>query len=304
MKVLVTGSNGFIGRHLSSAIKTTHIVIGQIRNTGVDFLPTADLIEMDISGESDWDECLRGVDVIVHLAAVAHNKSNDGDYISEVNVDGTIRLALLAADSGVKRFIFISSIGVFGPQLSAPFSELSPCNPCSPYAESKFKAEQALQEISEQTDLEVVIIRPPLVYGVKAPGNFQRLVRLVQLAPLLPFGLCDNKRSVISIDNLVDFISVCIDHPDAKNDVFCVSDGVDVSIKRFTNEIAKGLGKRMPQFPIPNIIFKMFGAVTGKQDQIYQLIGDLLIDSRKAQNVLGWAPPFTMGYTLSKLERN
>lgn len=302
MKVLITGSNGFVGSYLTNKLKFTHRVIGHGRSScnrsNID-----DYLKVNIDSESNWKEHLTGINTIVHLAAVAHNNSNDPDYINEVNVKGTINLAEQAAKCGVKRFIFISSIGVLGNNTTntLPFEEHFNVAAHSQYAQSKLDAEIALLQIANETRLEVVIIRPVLVYGTGAPGNFGKLVSLVNQMPMLPFASCKNKRSFISVDNLVDFISRCIDHPKAKNESFCISDGNDVSIREFTDGIAIGLNKKLIQLPIPMFIFKLLGKITGKSEPIEQLIGDLQVDSSKARNLLDWTPPFTMAETLSKL---
>ncbi|BAJ01461.1 NAD-dependent epimerase/dehydratase family protein [Shewanella violacea] len=303
MKILVTGSSGFIGNILSQYLEHKHSIIRHGRQ-GV--IASADnLCRVNINNNSNWEQCLQNVNAIVHLAAVAHNKSNDPDYINEVNVKGTINLAQQAVKMGVKRFVFISSIGVLGNDTNnaKPFDEHSNVLPHSEYAQSKLDAENALLKIAEETDLEVIIIRPVLVYGKGAPGNFDKLASLVNKVPILPFALCDNKRSFISVDNLADFISVCLEHPKAKNEVFCISDGVDVSIKEFTNEIAKGLHTGLLQVPIPNYIFNLIGKITSRKAQIDQLIGDLQVNTNKAKTLLDWTPPFTMADTLSRLTR-
>lgn len=305
--ILMTGASGFIGRAMfEPLLKSKHqfsIVARNKQNV------TPSIIEFlvdSICSDNNWTNELQGVDVIVHLAAVAHNTSNDPNYINEVNVKGTINLAEQAVAMGVKRFIFISSIGVLGNSttnkkiydehtIGAAHSE---CN------QSKFDAEKALLKISEETELEVVIIRPVLVYGASAPGNFGQLVNLVHKLPTLPFAMCKNKRSFISVENLADFICTCIDHPKAKNEIFCISDDNDISIKGFTDEIAKGLNKRLIQLPIPMSILKLLGKITGRSEQIEQLIGDLQVDSSKARNLLDWAPSVTMAETLSKLTIN
>ncbi|MFT5759974.1 MAG: nucleoside-diphosphate-sugar epimerase [Alteromonadaceae bacterium] len=305
MKVLITGSNGFIGSTLTSKLKLTHTVIGHGRSS-CNSLNTSDFLKVNIDSQSNWKELLKGINTIVHLAAVAHNNSNDPEYISEVNVKGTINLAEQAVKSGVKRFIFISSIGVVGNSTTntLPFDEYSNAAAHSQYALSKLDAEIALLKIAEETELEIVIIRPVLVYGVSAPGNFGKLVGLVNKVPMLPFGVCENKRSFISVENLVDFIDVCITHPSAKNEIFCISDGVDFSIKEFTNGIAVGLNKKLIQLPIPVFIFRLLGKITGKIEAVEQLVGDLQVDSSKARKLLSWTPPVTMAKTLSKLTNN
>jgi nucleoside-diphosphate-sugar epimerase len=300
MKILITGSNGFIGRTLTNKLKLGHTVIGHGK-TGDNISNSSDFFEVDIDSQSNWQECLSGVNAIVHLAAVAHNNSKAPELINEVNVKGTINLAQQAVKNGVKRLVFISSIGVLGNSTSKPFDERSIESPHSDYAKSKLDAEQALLKVAQETGLEVVIIRPVLVYGAGAPGNFGKLVNLVQKMPFLPFALCRNKRSFISVDNLVDFISTCVEHPKAKNEIFCISDGEDVSIKEFTNGIAEGLSKKLIQLPIPVFIFKLLGLITGKAEMIDQLVGDLQVDSSKARELLGWTPPVTMAETFKKL---
>lgn len=302
MKILITGSGGFVGNFLTSRLKRKYTVIGH----GVESNSNSqkkNFFGVNINRKSSWHECLQNVNTIIHLAAVAHNNSNDPDYINEVNVKGTINLAQQAAKMGVKRFVFISSIGVLGnsTENGKVFNESSAVSAHSQYAQSKLNAENELLKIAEETGLEVVIIRPVLVYGLGAPGNFGKLVNLVKKVPMLPFALCDNKRSFISVDNLADFITACIEHPKAKNEIFCISDGADVSIKEFTSGIAKGLNKSLLQLPVPNFIFKMLGAITGKQDQIGQLVGDLQVDSSKARELLDWSPPYTMDQAMASL---
>jgi nucleoside-diphosphate-sugar epimerase len=302
--ILVTGSSGFLGSvMLANLLKRKNKISTVVRSKQKINNSINEIVIDGISSENNWKSHLVGVDVIIHLAAVAHNNSTDPDYINEVNVNGTINLAQQAANKGVKRFIFISSIGVLGNSTtnSLPFNEHSSVAAHSQYAQSKLDAENALLTIAEETDLEVVIIRPVLVYGLSAPGNFGKLVNLVNKVPMLPFALCSNKRSFVSVDNLVDFISICIDHPKAKNEIFCISDGHDVSIKEFTDGIANGLNKRLIQLPIPLFIFTVLGKITGQSEAVEQLIGDLQVDSSKVKQLLDWTPPLTMAETLSKL---
>ena len=302
--VLLTGSSGFLGSVMLSKLLKRNNKVTAATRTKQSEMPCVNQVVIDgISGNNNWGDVLHGVDVIIHLAAVAHNYSKDLNYINETNVRGTINLAQQAVKSDVKRFIFVSSIGVLGNSTSntLPFDEYSDVSAHSQYAQSKLDAENALLKIAEETELEVVIIRPVLVYGAGAPGNFGKLVKLVQKTPFLPFALCRNKRSFISVDNLVDFISTCVEHPKAKNEIFCISDCVDFSIKEFTNGIAVGLNKKLIQLPIPVFIFRLLGKITGKSEPIEQLVGDLQVDSSKARQLLDWTPPFTMAETLSKL---
>lgn len=307
-KVLVTGSNGFIGSHLCKLLQPNYELLKSVRAENILHTNGPDIIKVNVHGNTDWIAALKNVDTVIHCAAIAHNNSTDPNYIHEVNVEGSVNLALQAFNHGVKRIIFISSISVLGNRTTNNyvFNEDSPILAQFEYSQSKSKAkaEVELLKISKETGLEVVIIRPVLVYGANAPGNFGRLVNIVNKLPMLPFGSCKNKRSFISVDNLIDFVSVCIEHPKAKNEVFCISDGEDISIKEFTYAIAKGLDKKLLQLAIPNFIFDFLGLITGKKDQIQQLTGDLQVDSSKARKLIGWKSPFTMEQTLKKLSKS
>ena len=299
-KILVTGSNGFIGNRLVSVLSDDFIVKAVVRQ-----LKSSNGLEKiyeigEISGSTEWKSCLNDVNTVVHLAGVAHNNSNVDYNINEVNVKGTINLAEQAAKMGVKRFIFISTISVLGNKSIKPLNEDSLMCPQSYLAECKCKAEKALLKIANNSGLEVVIIRPALVYGVDAPGNVGKLIRLIKKIPFQPFTLCKNKRSFISLDNLTDFISACIEHPNAINEIFCISDGYDISTQEFTDEIAKGLNKKLIKLAIPIWIFRFLGLVVGKREQIEQLIGDLQVDSSKASELLDWYPKKTMTETFNK----
>lgn len=299
--ILLTGASGFIGSHLTDRLQSDYRLSGQVRRLVNPKVDTESFFKLNVNGQSDWRDLLASVNTVIHLACIAHNKSFDHNYIKEVNVDGTVNLAQQSAKKGVKRFIFISSITVFGHSVSSSFNEDSNLNPYLYSAKLLVEIESKLLKIGLETGMKIVIVRSPLVYGVNAPANIDKLFNLVKRLPVLPFALCENKRSFISIDNLVDFIDVCISHPKAANEVFCISDGVDVSIREFTDEIAKGLNKKLIQLPMPIFLFKLLGFITGKSNLIEQLIGDLQVDSSKARTLLDWAPPKTMTETLSKL---
>jgi nucleoside-diphosphate-sugar epimerase len=300
MKVLITGSGGFIGQSLTQELESQYSIIRHGRKLNIS-AANENYFQLNVSGSANWQEYLKNVDVIVHLAASAHNKSSGEDTINEVNVNGALTLAKQAVAAGVKRFIFMSSVGVLGNKTTTPFNEETSEAPHSDYAQSKLKAEKALLEFAKDTDLEVVIIRPVLVYGDAALGNFSKLKSLIHQFPFLPFGLIRNKRSFISIGNLVSFIRLCIEHPKAKNEIFCISDDEDVSIKEFTDAIATGLTKKIVQLPVPGWLMRCVGRLFGKEKMVEQLVGDLQVDISKAKNLLGWSPVETMQQAMNKI---
>ncbi|MEZ8859699.1 NAD-dependent epimerase/dehydratase family protein [Vibrio sp. 10N.247.311.51] len=289
--LLVTGVTGFIGNHLSKNIKSARYVV--LNRNECSF---SDIYHVEnINGNTSWQGAFHDIDVIVHLAGVAHIHSASSHYYKEVNTEGTIQLAREAVKAGVKRFVFVSSIGVNGTSTrELPFKDSSiPC-PHNSYAQSKYDAELGLKEIAEKTGLEVVIVRPTLVYGPSAPGNFGMLTRLINKFPFLPFGLANNRRDFIAVQNLADLLVTCAKHPAAAGHTFLASDGNTVSIKEFTGAIAKGLGKRVFQLAIPVTLMRLAGKLVGKSDMIEQLYGNLEVDSSSIKDVLDWTPPLTM----------
>jgi nucleoside-diphosphate-sugar epimerase len=241
------------------------------------------------------EELCAGVETVVHLAGRAHVlNDNEADPIiafRRVNVDATLKLAKAAAASGVKRFVFVSSIGVSGTEtLGVAFSEESVHHPQSPYAVSKFEAEELLKELVKRTSMELVIIRPPLVYAGDAPGNFARLLKLVGMGLPLPFLASENRRSLVALENLIDFIIVCMEHPAAAGETFLISDGTDVSTADIVRAISTGMGRRPRLIYIPVGLIR-WGARLLRRENLYsQLFGSLVIDSSKAQRLLGWTP--------------
>jgi nucleoside-diphosphate-sugar epimerase len=301
-KILLTGSSGFIGQHLKQL--KTNVTYRYVVRRPLKQVSSEQFVITNLDSKTNWDGAFDNINTVIHLAGLAHNKEYTAEEFNEVNTLGTLHLARMAGNSGVKRFVFVSTIGVNGTRtLEDPFSENMKTYPNNVYAKSKLNAEIGLREIEIKTGLEVVIIRPVLVYGAGAPGNFGKLVKLVQKMPFLPFALCRNKRSFVSVENLVDFISTCAKHPKAKNETFCISDCADVSIKEFTNGIAKGLTTDLIQLPIPVFILKLAGRLTGKSEMIDQLVGDLQVDPSKARELLGWTPPVSMAQTFSKLTK-
>ncbi|EGQ8033488.1 NAD-dependent epimerase/dehydratase family protein [Vibrio parahaemolyticus] len=291
-KLLITGSTGFIGRQLLGVVENPRCVVRADEKHSLSNCFTV----TNIDENTDWTGAFDGIEAIIHLAGVAHvNGEKDEAIFQSVNTKGTLALARQAASSGVRRFVFVSSIGVNGTRtVGVPFSPYEPPNPHNAYSTSKFDAEVGLKKIEAETGLEVVVVRPTLVYGPNAPGNFNSLVKLVQKLPVLPFGLADNRRDFIAVQNLVDLLITCVTHPNASGNTFLASDFETVSIKKFTNAISRGLGKSTLQIPLPISLMRLIGKITGKSTVIEQLYGDLEVDSSNLKEVLGWTPPLTM----------
>ena len=260
----------------------------------------------NIVGFNDLSKVLNGAEVVVHLAGRAHIVHDPVlDPLEEfrlVNTHATISLAQQAAAAGVKRFIFVSSIGVNGcVTRGKPFSVEDIPNPHSPYTQSKYEAELGLKDISDRTGIEVVIIRPPMVYGPNAPGNFGRMVSWLASGVPLPLGaVTGNRRSFVGLDNLVDLISVCIDHPSARNQIFLVSDGEDMSTTDLICRVSRALGKKPNLLPIPPLFLRFVAAAIGKENIAQRLLDNLQIDSLHTCSKLGWAPPVSVDAGISR----
>ena len=301
MRLLVTGASGFVGRVVcSEAINRGLTVRPVTRNPwffpgiGVSFTVGA------IDESTDWENAIKGCDVVVHLAArvhVSHDASSDPLVeFRKVNVYGTLNLARQAALAGVKRFVFISSIGVNGiNSYVSPFNDRDIEAPHSFYAISKHKAEIGLKEISEETGMEIVIIRPPLIYGSNAPGNFGFLMRWLSHGLPLPFGLVtSNRRSLVGLDNVVDLILTCVNHPNAANQTFLVSDGDDLSTADLLRRIGNVLGRPAHLIPVPVIILNVVFGMLGKRAVAQSLLGSLQVDISKTCELLNWKPPVSV----------
>lgn len=300
IRILLTGAGGFVGLHLFAELKRRagFEVIGLCRRPPpVDrpgLMVMGDLQETDLSG---WCE---GSDVLIHAAARAHVIKDEAaeplEAYRRVNVDGTLRLARQAASVGVKRFIFISSIKVNGEStpLGCPYQAHDRPAPEDPYGISKLEAEQGLTRLAAETGMEVVIIRPPLVYGPGAKGNFALMVQLINKGLPLPFGAIHNQRSLVGIDNLKDLIIRCIDHPAAANQVFMAGDGQDLSTTELLQNVAAAMGKSARLFPVPMSVLQLGALVLGKRALSRRLLGSLQVDIGKARELLDWHPPYTV----------
>ncbi|HAS6160760.1 NAD-dependent epimerase/dehydratase family protein [Vibrio vulnificus] len=302
MKLFATGCNGFVGSHFLNKGKYGFDIYCAVRKY-VDYIDLTRQSILDLESPQGWAEALEGSDVVVHMAAIAHYKYTNEKQISEINTKSVIRFASEAVKAGVKRFVFVSSIGVNGTSTQAePFTLDSEPSPHNDYARSKYDAEIGLKKIAKETGLEVVIVRPTLVYGPDAPGNFGMLTKLIKRLPVLPFGFATNRRDFISVQNLADLLVTCATHPNAAGHTFLASDGETVSIKEFTNAIAKGLDKKIFQLPVPVTLMRLAGKLTGKSAMIEQLYGNLEVDSSHIKEVLGWTPPFTMEQSMAFLK--
>lgn len=297
MTILLTGATGLLGRACCARLTRDGANARvAVRAKATDLMTSDISVTCDLQSVLDWGSVLTGVDMVIHLAArvhVMHDTSTDPlAEFRAVNVDGTLNLARQAAAAGVKRFVFISSIKVNGEvtQPGRMFTETDRPAPQDPYGISKMEAEVGLRQIALETGMEVVIIRPPLVYGPGVKANFAALMRAVQRGWPLPLGAIHNQRSLIGLDNLVDFIMTCISHPQAANQTFLISDGQDLSTTELVRGLAEAAGVPARLLPVPVWALEMAGRLTGKADAVQRLCGNLQIDSRKARDLLGWQP--------------
>jgi len=308
MRLLITGGNGFVGKALSiEAFRRGFNVRAAVRESSS--LPNyIDVLSVgDIDSSTDWLYALKCCDVVIHLAARVHNRienqENPFDEYRKINVEATLKLARQAAASGVRRFIFISSIGVNGAETnSIPFSNLSKPVPHSPYAMSKYEAELKLYELALDTGMEIVTIRPPLIYGPNAPGNFGSLLRWLMRGMPLPFGLANkNCRSFVALDNLIDLIITCVLHPRAANQIFLVSDREDVSTKELLQRLGKAMNKSVLLIPVPIGFLVLLASLLGKKKIVQSLIGSLQLDINHTCEILNWYPPISLDEGLRRL---
>lgn len=295
--VLITGANGFIGRHLSAALQpgVGKLKLLQRRDDDEASPQPGENTEVIVSPnylEHAPYDIFSGVDVVIHTAGLAHSSQENlsTQKYNALNATATKQLAIAAASANVKRFIFLSSIHVTGEENNQPFKEEDKPNPKSYYAKSKLQAEKNLKEVSDETGIEFVIIRPPLVVGKGVSSNFHTLVKLVATGLPLPLGAVHNRRNLCSVDNLTSFLIEAISHDQAANQLFLVSDDEAVSTKEIVQYIAEGLNKRVHCLPVPLPLMKALGSATGKRKLVDKLTSSLEVDNAKAKHRLGWQP--------------
>lgn len=295
MTVLLTGASGFVGRRLGTALSNAG---KRVRVVSRHPIPIGDdcAIIPSIDSRTDWLRAVEGVSTVVHLAARVHVMGKEpGDALEryrEVNLRGTLRLAEQAAQVGVKRLVYLSTIKVNGETTNGvPFRASDLPHPKDPYSVSKWEAETGLRSLSERTGLELVTVRPPLIYGPGVKGNMLRLLQWIDRGIPLPFANADNRRSLLSLENLVDFIIRCLEHPSAAGETFLVADDCEVSMSDLIRGLATGMRKQSRMVPIPKRMMRKLLEVSGKSALWSRLWGDLQVDVSKAREVLDWRPP-------------
>jgi nucleoside-diphosphate-sugar epimerase len=297
--ILITGATGFIGSHLLPQLEQKNYEITITLRTSSLTLDHHKQIHIEnIDNQTNWQNALENTDVVIHMGARAHilkeSVANPEAEFDRINHQGTVNLVRQSIKAGVKHFIFLSSIGAVTTLSDTIIDEYSPCNPDTPYGKSKLKAETGIEKLCENSTMTWTILRPTLVYGVNNPGNMERLLALTTKGLPLPLGSIQNFRSLVYVGNLVDAIATCIDHPNAKNQTFIVSDGEDLSTPELIRRIGKAMNKTPLLLPIPSSLIKIGTQLLGKGEVGDRLLGSLQVDSSKIQQVLNWTPPYTL----------
>lgn len=303
MKIAVTGATGFVGRALCKDLLAHDHVVAPVVRLAVG--SAHEIIVGNIDAETNWLAALADVDAVVHLAARVHVMDDPAQnplaLYRASNTESTLNLARQTAQAGVKRFVFISTIKVNGEGGDAPYRETDMPVPEDAYAVSKWEAEQGLQQIAADTGLEVVILRPPLVYGPGVKANFLRLMQTVQKGWPLPLGSIRNRRSLLYLGNFVDAIRLCVEHPAAAGQTFLIDDGEPVSTPELIRAVACAMGRPVRLLAVPVGVLELMGALLGKRAAVARLTGSLHVDSSFIRSRLGWAPPYSMASGLAEM---
>lgn len=302
MRIIVTGATGFVGRALIVRLQSdAHEVIATVRQSTP--LAVRSHVVGNIDSQTDWSSTLGGAACVVHLAARVHEMHSPGglEAYREVNARGTLRLAESAAAAGVRRFVYLSSAKVLGEASGdRAFDDASPPAPVDPYAISKHEAEIALAALAARTGMEVVALRPPLVYGPGVRANFLRLLQSVERGMPLPLGAVHNQRSVVALENLVDAITACATRPDVAGKTFLVADNEPLSTPQLIRRIAHAMNRTARLVNVPPALLHLAGRLTGKTSEVGRLLGDFRVDSRGIRTTLGWQPPVSTDEALAR----
>ena len=310
MKTLVTGASGFVGRQLCKSLalhNVESILVKRVSNR--EGLNGNCFYVKGIDGSTCWQGAFEDVECVIHCAARVHllndAASDPLEVFREVNVYGTMNLAKAASEAGVKRFVFVSSIKVNGEGNDKAYTAFDKPKPEDPYGISKFQAEEQLKKLASKSSMDVVIIRPPLVYGPGVKANFAAMLKLASTGLPLPFSaIKHNRRSMVSVFNLVSLIVTCIGHPNAGNNTFLVSDDDDFSTAQFVTQLQKALGKRTFNLPVPVSIYHLFAKVTGKHAIVDRVCGNLILNIEHTKTTLDWKPPKSVKESFSLTAQN
>jgi nucleoside-diphosphate-sugar epimerase len=306
MRIAVTGANGFVGKAVCEVLRAEHHSVRPLVRQAHSTLTDAVTVG-NIDGKTDWSVALRDIDCVVHCAARAHVMSEtEADPLEAyrtVNVLGSQHLAEQAAQAGVRRFVFLSSLKVLGETTEPghPFQANAAPRPEDPYGVSKWEAEHSIRQVGRLTGMETVVIRPPLVYGEGVKANFQKLMQAVARGLPLPLGGIDNRRSLVNLSNLCDLISICVQHPAAPGQAFLVSDGQDVSTPELIRAMGVAVGRRARLITIPSAWLQFLGRLSGRSAQIERLTGSLQVEIGHTREVLGWTPRTGLQQALQSL---